>query len=79
MTPSELQIVHAEELEYKGQMKKFYVVQFIDPDEGVTYRGVAGPYSTNRIEVFADLTGSYFEENRDLDHHDYLLDYIANY
>jgi hypothetical protein len=74
--PAALKIVHSETLEYKGQTKKFYVLQFFDSEDGTSYRGVAGPYTPDKVEVFAELTGSYFEDDPEMNHHDYLIDYL---
>lgn len=77
--PVSVKVVHSEVLLYKGLQKKFFVIQFSDPEEGKTYRGVAGPYSPNTIEVFAEVTGSYFDDDRAMNHHDYLLDYLSHF
>lgn len=74
--PSTIKIVHTEVLEYKGKQKRFYVISFNDAEDGNTYRGVAGPYSPEKIDVYAELTGSYFEDDPQMSHHDYLVDYL---
>jgi hypothetical protein len=74
--PEGIRVVHSEILSYKGQQKKFFVIQFSDPEDRAIYRGVAGPYSPDKIEVFAELTGTFFDEDRTDSHHDFLLDYI---
>jgi hypothetical protein len=77
--PTSMKIVHSEILDHKGEQKRFFVIQLYYADEELTYRAVAGPYSPEKIEAFGELTGSFFEENRDLNHHDYLLDYISQF
>jgi hypothetical protein len=77
--PQSMKVVHSEVLPYKGAQKKFFVIEFVDPDDGKKYRGVAGPYAINKIEVFGEATGSTFEESADMDHHAYLLDYISRF
>lgn len=77
--PVNMKVVHSEILTYQGHQKKFLVIQFTDPEDGKIYRGVAGPYAQNKIEVFGELTGSYFEDEPEMNHHEYLLEYLENY
>lgn len=77
--PQSMKVVHSEVLPYREAQKKFFVIEFVDPDDGKAYRGVAGPYAVNKIEVFGEVTGSTFEESADKDHHTYLLDYISRF
>jgi hypothetical protein len=77
--PVSVKIIHSEILTHNGQQKKFYVIQFTDPEDGRTFRGVAGPYPQNKIDVFAELTGSFLDEHLDKDNHEYLVDYLSNF
>lgn len=79
VTPAAMKVVHSELVDFHGHEKRFFVIEFMDPEDEVTYRGVAGPYSSESIDVFADLTGSFFEEDREDTHHNYLMDYIARF
>lgn len=77
--PVDVKVVHSEVVQYHGSRKKFFVIQFTDPEDGSISRGVAGPYSPDKIEVFGELTGTFFEEDRAMSHHDYLLEYIEKF
>ncbi|HEY0652809.1 MAG TPA: hypothetical protein VGD65_06765 [Chryseosolibacter sp.] len=77
--PASMKVVHTEVLDYKGQSKRFFVISFTDPETGASYRGVAGPYATDKIEAFGELTGTIFDEEPGMSHHDYLLMYIDNF
>lgn len=79
--PSAVKVLHRETLQFNGKQKLFFVVKFKEPEEGIWYRGVCGPYDPNALSVWEDVTGSDFEpwDENDKDHSTYLKEYLKDY
>jgi hypothetical protein len=79
--PSMIEVVHKEELSFNGKQGLFFVIRFQEGESGLWYRGVSGPYTPGKLSIWADATGSNFEEwdENDDDHSSYLRAYLKDF
>ena len=71
-------IAYKAELVYEGAKKKFYVMRFHDAYEDVTYLGICGPYTTDKLQVWGGLTSSDFVKDTGKDYKLYLENYLKS-
>jgi hypothetical protein len=73
-----VEIAYKTEMVYEGNTKKFYVMRFHDPYEDVTYLGICGPYTTDKLMVWGGLTNSDFAKDTGKDYKVYLDNYLKS-
>lgn len=73
-----VEIAYKTELVYEGVKKKFYVMRFHDSYEDLTYLGICGPYTTDKLQVWGGLTTSDFVKDSGKDYKVYLDNYLKS-
>ena len=73
-----IKIVHETQRDYNGEKRKFYVVSFYDQYDEVNYLGICGPYASDKLYAWGDLTNSDFTIDTGKDYDTYLTNYLSN-
>jgi hypothetical protein len=74
----DVEIAYKTELVYEGAKKRFYVMRFHDSYEDITYLGICGPYTTDKLMVWGGLTSSDFAKDTGKDYKVYLDNYLKS-